>query len=198
MKSSSPDQILAARTRSDGHDQIYVSSDQSHQIPILRLISITIWHPLDLFCSAQSPSNGHPCSSTSDGSPSSSTSRFSLSSISFLSYTAAAERQRLQQNGSGHPARHSLPASTHVEDPRMALATDRIWNAGLPAVSSMDDLTARGHHLPQWVYLSTRTRENTWSPTTAEAPLAPHYRPPSLTLLDQRERMVAPRAATTS
>jgi hypothetical protein len=128
MKSSSPDQILAARTRSNGQDQIYVSCDQSHQIPILRLISITIWHPLDLFYTAQSPSNDHPCSSTSDGSPSSSTSRFSLSlsSISFLSYTAAAERHRLQQNGSGCPAWYSLPASTHVEDPRMALTTDWI------------------------------------------------------------------------
>jgi hypothetical protein len=126
MKSSSPDQIPAARTRSDDHDQIYVSCDQSHQIPILRLISITIWHPLDLFYAARSSSNSHPCSSTSDGSPSSSTSRFSLSSISFLSYTAAAERHRLQQNRSGHPAWHSLPASTHVKDPPMALATDRI------------------------------------------------------------------------
>ena len=42
------------------------------------------------------------------------------------------------------------------------------------------------HHLPQRVYSPTRTRENTRSPTTAEMPSAPHYRPPLLSLSDQR------------
>lgn len=43
------------------------------------------------------------------------------------------------------------------------------------------------HHLPQRVYSPTRSRENTRSPTTAETPSAPHYRPPLLSLSDQRQ-----------
>jgi hypothetical protein len=40
--------------------------DLSRQIPIQWLISIAIWHPLDLFCVVRFPSNGQPFSSTSD------------------------------------------------------------------------------------------------------------------------------------